>query len=84
MHTINTKNALSALVFLISPFVYSCRLSEKEACVIFAQALSALEYMQTLNICHRDLKPENMLFDANYQLKIIDFGLGKISTEGND
>ncbi len=37
-----------------------------------------------MGICHRDLKPENFIFetkDLQSDLKVIDFGLSKI-TEG--
>lgn len=30
--------------------------------------------MHTKGFSHRDLKPENILVDANYNLKIVDFG----------
>ena len=37
--------------------------SEKEACEIVSQILSAVAYMHSHNIIHRDLKPENIIFE---------------------
>jgi calcium-dependent protein kinase len=54
--------------------------SEKEACGIFKQVMSAVAYCHKEQICHRDLKPENLLFlnkDEGSPLKVIDFGLSK-------
>jgi len=54
--------------------------SEKEACQIFKQMVSAVSYCHSQKICHRDLKPENLLFltkDENSPVKVIDFGLSK-------
>jgi calcium-dependent protein kinase len=54
--------------------------SEKEACGIFKQMMSAVSYCHKEKICHRDLKPENLLFlnkSEDSPLKVIDFGLSK-------
>ena len=61
------------------------KLYEVEACRIFQQLISGLEYLHKQRIVHRDLKPENLLFDNKHNLKIADFGLsneykGKLST----
>ena len=50
-----------------------------ETCRFFvAELVLALEYLNSKNIYHRDLKPENILIDADYHLKICDFGEAKV------
>jgi len=41
----------------------------------FAQLLSALRHCHSKNVVHRDIKPENIVFDADFRLKLVDFGL---------
>ena len=51
--------------------------SEKDACVIMKQLMSAICYSHQNNIVHRDLKPENILMDNDNDdltIKIIDWG----------
>jgi len=40
----------------------------------FKQLMIGLEYCHLNGVTHRDLKPDNLLLDANYVLKIADFG----------
>ncbi|MDA4133788.1 MAG: protein kinase, partial [Thaumarchaeota archaeon] len=42
-----------------------------------------VEYCHRHKIVHRDLKPENLLLDENLNVKIADFGLSNIMTDGN-
>eukprot|EP01022_Parablepharisma_sp_SALTPOND_P020272 TRINITY_DN363_c1_g1_i1.p1 TRINITY_DN363_c1_g1~~TRINITY_DN363_c1_g1_i1.p1 ORF type:complete len:402 (+),score=38.29 TRINITY_DN363_c1_g1_i1:3023-4228(+) len=69
--------------------------SEKDAAIAIECVLSALAYCHERLIIHRDLKPENLILVQVYQkliknrdttsespLKIADFGLATISTQG--
>ncbi|KAG0669847.1 Protein kinase [Maudiozyma exigua] len=59
------------------------RLSEDEARRFFQEIISAVEYCHRHKVVHRDLKPENLLLDKHYHVKITDFGLSNIMTDGN-
>ncbi|CAB4256308.1 similar to Saccharomyces cerevisiae YDR477W SNF1 AMP-activated serine/threonine protein kinase found in a complex containing Snf4p and members of the Sip1p/Sip2p/Gal83p family [Maudiozyma barnettii] len=59
------------------------RLSEDEARHFFQEIISAVEYCHRHKVVHRDLKPENLLLDKHYRVKITDFGLSNIMTDGN-
>jgi len=67
---------------LFSHIVKNKRLSEYEACRIFQQIISAVEYLHKLGVCHRDLKPENLLLDNKQNIKIVDFGLSNMYKSG--
>ena len=49
-------------------------MSEKQAVGVFHQILSGLLYLKKMGISHRDIKPENIIFDSNWNAKIVDFG----------
>ncbi|KAK0396448.1 hypothetical protein QR680_001720 [Steinernema hermaphroditum] len=59
------------------------RLKECEAREKFWQIISAIDYCHKHNIVHRDLKAENLLLDANYNIKIADFGFSNFFTQGD-
>ena len=57
--------------------------NDDEARTFFQQIICAVEYCHRHKIVHRDLKPENLLIDSEKNVKIADFGLSNIMTDGN-
>ncbi|KAF5954094.1 hypothetical protein HYC85_006950 [Camellia sinensis] len=56
-------------------------LSEEHCQYFLYQILRGLKYIHSANVIHRDLKPSNLLLNANCDLKIIDFGLARPTSE---
>lgn len=53
-------------------------LKEKTMKFWFRQIVSALDHLHNeLSIAHRDLKLDNILISANFNVKLVDFGLSK-------
>ena len=59
------------------------KFGEKLARFYFRQMIEGLYHIHQGGLTHRDLKPENILFDANFNVKIADFGFAA-PLEGND
>jgi carbon catabolite-derepressing protein kinase len=59
------------------------KMNEETARRFFQQMLCAVEYCHRHKVVHRDLKPENLLLDDSLNVKIADFGLSNIMTDGN-
>ena len=53
---------------------YSGKFNEKTCRHYLKQILLGVHHIHKNGYAHRDLKIENILFDLNYQAKIIDFG----------
>ncbi|WWC67507.1 uncharacterized protein I206_101415 [Kwoniella pini CBS 10737] len=58
-------------------------MTEEEARRFFQQMISAIEYCHRHHIVHRDLKPENLFLDSRRNIKIGDFGLSNLMTDGD-
>lgn len=58
------------------------KLQEEEARKIFQQLVSGIDYCHRHNVVHRDLKPENLLLDNNQNVRIADFGLSNMMSDG--
>lgn len=59
------------------------KLTEERGRRFFQQIVCAVEYCHRHKVVHRDLKPENLLLDQDLNVKIADFGLSNIMTDGN-
>ncbi|MFD3407084.1 serine/threonine-protein kinase [Aquirufa sp. HETE-83D] len=57
-------------------------LSQKEVIDVFIQSLSALQYAHDHGIVHRDINPSNIFILSNGQVKILDFGIAKLYSQG--
>ena len=60
------------------------KLSSREALQIVPQICDALQFAHDEGIVHRDIKPENILLDKKGRVKIADFGIAKILSQGAD
>ena len=49
---------------------------------LFLQVLRAAQYAHTNLIVHRDLKPANILVTSDGEVRLLDFGIAKLLTEG--
>lgn len=61
-----------------------CRLKRatmEERLLLFRQTCEAVHYLHTNHVLHRDLKPANILVTHNGQVKLLDFGVSKLSGE---
>jgi len=54
------------------------RLSIEESIEITQKVLEALDYAHSQNVLHRDIKPSNILLGKEEEVKVSDFGLGKL------
>ena len=59
--------------------LFSIQLFENNRC---GSLLSGVDYCHRHKVVHRDLKPENLLLDSNRNVRIADFGLSNMMSDG--
>ena len=57
-------------------------LSVRRRLALFQQVLRAVQYAHTHLVVHRDLKPANILVTADGDVKLLDFGVAKLVSDG--
>lgn len=58
-------------------------IGQREACLIFEDVLTALEYSHKAGIVHRDIKPANIMLTNTGQVKVMDFGIARAISESS-
>lgn len=57
------------------------RLHYRDALFIIKQVLLGIEYAHSKGLIHRDIKPSNIILNRDAQVKIMDFGISKLSDQ---
>lgn len=65
----------------LSSIVKVQNLSDEHVQFLIYQILRGLKYIHSAGVIHRDLKPSNIAVNENCELKILDFGLARISAD---
>jgi eukaryotic-like serine/threonine-protein kinase len=86
--TIHEIGKVNSTQFIVTEFVEGQTLRERmvaaqfsmgEALEIATQVAGALEAAHAAGIVHRDIKPENIMLRADGYVKVLDFGLAKLT-----
>ncbi|MDB6079506.1 MAG: serine/threonine protein kinase, partial [Akkermansiaceae bacterium] len=57
------------------------KFTPEQALAVIPELCAALQYAHDHGILHRDIKPENILLDAAGRVKIVDFGIARLTSE---
>jgi serine/threonine protein kinase/tetratricopeptide (TPR) repeat protein len=86
--TIYEIDQLDGIHFIVSEFVdgpnlrerlRAGRIAPKEAVDIAAQIAAALNAAHSVGVTHRDIKPENVMVRTDGLVKVVDFGIAKLT-----
>ncbi|MBO6177911.1 MAG: protein kinase, partial [Selenomonadaceae bacterium] len=58
---------------------YDGMLNERTALHILKEICECLRHFHKRNVVHRDIKPSNIILAKNYEVKLIDFGIARVT-----
>lgn len=64
----------------LDSYVRNNNCSEIEILVHFIELAKILEYFHSFKFIHRDIKPSNIMIDNNGNVRLLDFGISKITS----
>lgn len=83
------KQTESGELYIVEEFVdgislrqrlHAGTIGETDTILIMKQVSSALGFAHSRHIVHRDVKPENILISTGDRVKVVDFGIARITT----
>ncbi len=68
----------------LTAYAVSRALGVRERLTLLLQLCDAVHHGHLHGVVHRDLKPQNVLVDRDGRVKVIDFGIARSTTDGDD
>ncbi|TCO55109.1 serine/threonine-protein kinase [Actinocrispum wychmicini] len=66
----------------VSDRFHAGRINPEQACAITLAMLAGLHAAHLAGVLHLDVKPKNLLFNSNGVVKVADFGIARVISEG--